>query len=75
MSWEKTFFSAILEKGSNGKGYYFKDVRTRNGDILKNSLIPLLTIEDQEKVELMNSDDYVAFVADVELYDIHLCNS
>ena len=77
----KTYFSAVIERtagllNANPKieksGYYFKDVRTRNGDLLREYIIPRLEIEDQEKLLNYETDDYVAFIADVEFRNIKL---
>ena len=51
-------------------GSYFKDVRTRNGDLLREYIIPTLKIEDQEKLVHYKTGDYVAFLADVEFKNI-----
>lgn len=71
-------FSAILERtqsvieGINRSGYYFKDVRTKSGDVVKKHLIPVLTIEDQEEIEKLASGTYIAFTAEVDLNHIKL---
>lgn len=71
-------FSAILERtqsvmeGINKGGYYFKDVRTKSGDVVKKHLIPVLTIEDQEEIEKLASGAYIAFTAEVDLNHIRL---
>ncbi|MEM6404679.1 MAG: hypothetical protein AAF757_31375 [Cyanobacteria bacterium P01_D01_bin.116] len=79
MSERKTYFSAVIERttgmlNANPKidtsGYYFKDVRTRNGDLLREYIIPRLKIEDQEKLVNYKTGDYVAFLADVEFKNI-----
>lgn len=79
MNERKTYFSAVIERttgmlNANPKieksGYYFKDVRTRNGDLLREYIIPKLKIEDQEKLVNYKTGDYVAFLADVEFKNI-----
>lgn len=79
MSERKTYFSAVIERttgmlNANPKieksGYYFKDIRTRNGDLIASYIIPTLKIEDQEKLVHYKTGDYVAFFADVEFKNI-----
>lgn len=81
MSERKTYFSAVIERttgmlNANPKieqsGYYFKDVRTRNGDLIKEYIIPTLAIEDQEKLLNCETGDYIAFIADVEFRNVKL---
>lgn len=81
MSEDKVFFSAVIERtagmlNTNPKiensGYYFKDVRTRGGEIIKRYLIPKLDQESQEKLVSYGTGDYVAFLADVELKNIEI---
>ena len=78
---DKVFFSAVMERTSsmllgNSKidksGYYFKDVRTRGGELLCKYIIPRLEIEDQERLVNYGTGDYVAFLADVELKSLEL---
>ena len=81
MNERKTYFSAVIERttgmlNANPKieksGYYFKDIRTRNGDLIASYIIPTLAIEDQEKLLNCETGDYVAFIADVKLENIKL---
>ena len=79
MNERKTYFSAVIERttgmlNANPKieksGYYFKDIRTRGGELLCKYIIPRLKEEDQEKLVNYCTGDYVAFLADVEFKNI-----
>ena len=81
MSSNKVLFSAIIERtdsmlSTNPKidasGYYFKDVRTRSGDLLRKYIIPRLKIEDQEKLKNYKTGDYIAFLADIQFKNIEI---
>lgn len=71
-------FSAVLEKTESARAgikktsYYFKDVCTKSGDVVKQYLIPSLTIDDQEEIEKLASGEYIAFTAEVDLNSIRL---
>ena len=81
MSENKTYFSAVIERTTGmlnanpeieQSGYYFKDIRTKNGDLIASYIIPNLAIEDQEKLLNCKTGDYVAFIADVKFGNIKL---
>ena len=70
----KTLFTAVLEKSNDneGRGYYFEDVRTRSGDIIKKYLIPKLTLDDRENIEKSKSGQFIAFMANVDFENIEI---
>jgi hypothetical protein len=71
MNEEKTLFTAVLEK-SGEKGYYFEDVRTRSGDVIKKYLIPKLTLDDRENIEKSESGQFIVFLATVYFENIKM---
>lgn len=81
MSDDKIFFSAVIERTTSmlmanpkieKSGYYFKDVRTRSGELIKHYVIPTLEIAEQEKLLNYETGDYIAFLADIEFKNIEL---
>ena len=74
MSENKALFTAVLTKPDDNKDtvYYFENVRTRSGDIIKEYLIPKLTLDDREKLDKSKQGLFIAFLAHLDFKNIEL---